>query len=1054
MGLAIACFLLISNSVFAQSTGRIGGTVTDSSGAVVPNAAISCRNVDTGISRTVQTNASGLFEFPDLSIGQYELNFTKDGFQPQKMDKVTLVTGQIMDLKIQLKVGDSKQSVTVTSEAPLVQTTSSSVQASVTVAQMQDLPLNGRNALQLTTLTPGTAITDVGTESGQQDNRGLTVNGLRATQNNFQLDGTIYNDRFFDSVPTMPDPDALQEFTIQSSNFSAEYGGAGALVQLSTRSGTNELHGTAFEFLRNTDLDAKNFFALKLPPYHQNQFGGTVGGPIKKNRTFFFFSAQDTQRRSAPNPVSITTPTAAQRTGDFSGLLPKVITDPSNGNAPFPGNIIPTARLDPVSVKVANAMLPLPNSGTQWVGSANQNLDDTQYLVKIDHMVTQNNHLSGRYFYDQDNFQRPFSAPTGFYAENLFRNQTATLNDTQVFSPTLTLALFASAGRFARTQIPVDPGLQTLQGFGQNVPLGTAVPQFPGIRDNISGFVDIFSGGSLRQDSTSFVYRAIATKIAGAHQLTFGAEFERTRIDANDYSYVPGDNTFNGQNSGNAVSDFYLGAESNFFQDNGRTFYLRENRFYAFLQDDWKISHRLTLNLGVRWEPWLPPNDLNNSLTGFVPGQQSTIAPNAPLGLLFPGDKGIQTSVFKKNWKDFAPRIGFAWDVLGNSKTIIRGGYGIFYSFPEGLLYQRTDAMQPTDLYLNIPNPPSFDNPYQGFAGGDPFPRPHISSSQFATYKFVLPLSGGVLDPASRVGYTQNWNLTVERQFRNDIAVSVAYVGNHGLNIMGSRQFNPAIFNATATVANENSRRLYPGLATVELASSYVYDEFNSLQVNMTKRFSGGLTLLTNLVWGKTIDNTSSAAEGNTGPPNPFNFRSARGPADFDQKYRYNLSVVYALPGLKVKGWENTVINGWKLNLISSLDSGTPVTILSGTDRSESGIGNDYANIIGDPTRPAGMSQIQQYFNTAAFTAAPIGTFGNVGRGMLRGPAYFDVDLSVFKDFAFTERFKLQFRAESFNTENRANFQNPVASVSSGTFGRITAANDPRVLQFALKFMF
>ena len=397
MGLAIACFLLISNSVFAQSTGRIGGTVTDSSGAVVPNAGISCRNVDTGISRTVQTNASGLFEFPDLSIGQYELNFTKDGFQPQKMDKVTLVTGQIMDLKIQLKVGDSKQSVTVTSEAPLVQTTSSSVQASVTVAQMQDLPLNGRNALQLTTLTPGTAITDVGTESGQQDNRGLTVNGLRATQNNFQLDGTIYNDRFFDSVPTMPDPDALQEFTIQSSNFSAEYGGAGALVQLSTRSGTNELHGTAFEFLRNTDLNAKNFFALKLPPYHQNQFGGTVGGPIKKNRTFFFFSAQDTQRRSAPNPVSITTPTAAQRTGDFSGLLPKVITDPSNGNAPFPGNIIPTARLDQVSVKVANALLPLPNSGTQWVGSANQNLDDTQYLVKIDHMVTQNNHLSGRY---------------------------------------------------------------------------------------------------------------------------------------------------------------------------------------------------------------------------------------------------------------------------------------------------------------------------------------------------------------------------------------------------------------------------------------------------------------------------------------------------------------------------------------------------------------------------------------------------------------------------------------------------------------------------------
>jgi len=1051
--LFLFCFSLLTSALFAQATGRIGGTVTDSTGALVPSASISCKNLDTGISRAVETNAAGIFEFPDLPIGQYELNFTKQGFRSQKTDKVTLVTGSTMDMQIQLQVGDSTQSVTVTGEAPLVQSASSSVESSVTVAQMQDLPLNGRNALQLTTLTPGTAITDVGTESGQQDNRGLTVNGLRATQNNFQLDGAIYNDRFFDSVPTMPDPDALEEFTIQSSNYSAEYGGAGALVQLSTRSGTNELHGTAFEFLRNTDLDARNFFALKLPPFKLNQFGGTVGGPIRKNRTFFFFSAQDTQRRSAPSPVSITTPTAAERTGDFSALLPKVITNPSTGQ-PFPNNVIPASLLDPVSVKIANALLPLPNSGTQWVGVENQNLDDTQYLVKIDHMITQNNHLSGRYFYDQDNFQRPFNAPTGFFAENLFRNQTATLSDTQIFGPTFTATFYGSAGRFARTQIPEAPGLQTLQSFGQNVPLGTQVPIFPGIRDNISGFVNIFSGGALRQDSTSFIYRAIATKVTGAHQLTFGAEFERTRIDANDYSYTPGDNTFNGQNSGNAISDFYLGAESQFFQDNGRTFYLREDRFYAFMQDDWKVSHRLTLNLGLRWEPWLPPIDLNNSLTGFVPGVQSTVAPNAPLGMVFPGDKGIQNSIFKKDWKDFAPRIGFAFDAFGDHKTIIRAGYGIFYSFPEGLLYQRTDAMQPTDLYLSIPNPPSFDNPYQGFPGGDPFPRPHILPSQFGTYKFVTPLSGGVLDPTSRVGYTQNWNLTVEHQFHNDIAASVAYVGNHGANIMGSRQFNPAIFGPGATVANENTRRLYPGLGAVELASSYVYDEFNSLQLNVTKRFSGGLTLLTNFVWSKTIDDTSSATEGNAGPPNPFNFRSARGPADFDQKFRYNLSVVYALPKMKAAGWKNTVVNGWKLNVITTLDSGTPFTVTSGTDRSESGIGNDYANIAGDPTRPAGVSGVQEYFNTAAFAAATIGTFGNVGRGLLRGPAYFDIDMSLFKDFVFTERFKLQFRAESFNTENRANFQNPVSSVSSGTFGRITGANDPRVLQFAMKMYF
>jgi len=460
------------------------------------------------------------------------------------------------------------------------------------------------------------------------------------------------------------------------------------------------------------------------------------------------------------------------------------------------------------------------------------------------------------------------------------------------------------------------------------------------------------------------------------------------------------------------------------------------------------------LNLGLRWEPWLPPVDKNNTLVGFVPGVQSKVAPNAPLGMQFVGDPGIQASIFKKNWKDFAPRIGFAYDVFGNNKTIVRGGYGIFYSFPEGLLYQRTDAMQPVDLYLSIPNPPSFDNPYLGFPGGDPFPRAHIQSSQFSTYQFVLPLSGGVLDPASRVGYTQNWNVTVEHQFQNNIAISAAYVGNHGVDIMGSRQFNPAVFGPGATVANENSRRLYPGLAAVELASSYVYDEFNSLQLNLTKRFSGGLTVLTNFVWGKTIDDTSSATEGNAGPPNPFNFRSARGPADFDQKYRYNLSVVYALPKMHLNGAADTLLNGWKYNAITTLDSGTPFTVVSGTDRSESGIGNDYAAIVGNPARPAGLNQVQQFFNTAAFTQAVIGTFGNVGRNAFRGPAFFDIDMSLFKDFNFTENWRLQFRAEAFNTENRPNFQNPVATVSSGTFGRITTANDPRVLQFALKLFF
>ena len=587
----LALVLLGGSLAMAQSTGRIGGSVVDASGGVVAQAAVVVTNTQTGLTRTLATNQDGVFVFPDLPIGTYTLELAKAGFQKERKENINLLTGQSLDIRLTLSVATASQSVDVTDSAALIQSASSSVQTSINTTEMKDLPLNGRNPLQLTALTPGTAITDVGTESGQQDNRGLTVNGLRATQNNFQLDGSPYTNRFFDSVPVMPNPDALEEFTIQSSAYSSEYGGAGALVQLSTRSGSNAVHGTAFEFLRNTDLNARNFFQLSRPPFKLNQYGGTLGGPIRKNKTFFFFSGQDEQQRSAPNPISLTVPTQAERNGNFAALG-KTIIDPTipGGTTAFSGAQIPTSRFDPLSVKLSNLYLPFPNSGTQYISVANKNIDDTQYVGKVDHLISNNNHLSVRYYFNEDNFQRPFNAPNGFYAENLFRNQSLTLNDTHTFSPTLTASFVASAGRYARTQIPDAPGLQSLQALGQQVPLGTGVPIFPGIRANISGFVDIFSGGALRQDSTTFDYRGAFVKVLGSHVISFGGEFERTRIDANDYSYTPGDNTFNGQVTGSALTDFYLGYESNFFQDNGRTFYLREDRPSLYLQDDWKVN--------------------------------------------------------------------------------------------------------------------------------------------------------------------------------------------------------------------------------------------------------------------------------------------------------------------------------------------------------------------------------------------------------------------------------------------------------------------------------
>jgi hypothetical protein len=431
----------------------------------------------------------------------------------------------------------------------------------------------------------------------------------------------------------------------------------------------------------------------------------------------------------------------------------------------------------------------------------------------------------------------------------------------------------------------------------------------------------------------------------------------------------------------------------------------------------------------------------------------------------------VTASIYKNNFKDFAPRVGFAYNLFGTGRTVVRGAYGLFYGFPEGLLYQRTDAMQPVDLYLEIPNPPQWDSVYTGYAGGDPFPRSHITPSQFSSYTFDLPVSGGVLNPASHVEYTQDYNLAVEQDLGREFFLSVAYVGNHAEHIMSSRQFNPAVYtpNSGDTVANENSRRLYPGLAAVEFADAYEYELFNSLQVNVRHRVSHGLTLLSNIVWSKGIDNVSAANEGNDGPPNPFNLQSGRGVSDFDQAIRFTTSVNYALPTFHVNRAAGILANGWQVNGIVNVQTGLPITLTSGVDNSLSGVGNDYADFVPgvSPARPAGASRITEWFNPAAFTKNALGTFGDVPRNYLRGPGYDDVDLSVFKDIASEHRIHGQFQAEAFNAFNHTNLANPTSTVSSGTFGEITGTSSstgsvnipsvvgsPRIFQFGAKVIF
>lgn len=1102
IGVAVL-FITSAAGVFAQSTGTIRGTVTDPSGAAVANASVQARDTNTGVKRSATTNDIGIFVFPNLSIGTYDLKISASGFASQDRPNLELLTGQTMDLPVALSVGTQSTEITVTSETQQIETSTSTVEQSVSRQQMRDLPLNGRNPLQLTTLTAGAVLTTAGTESTQQDNTGLSVNGLRATQNTYVLDGTIYIDRFFDSVPMMPNPDALQEFTIQASNYSADHAGAGALIQLSTRSGTDQLHGEAWDYFRNTVLNARNYFwptTKPRPPFKLNQFGGTVGGPIfKSKRAFFFFSAEDLQQRSAPTPITVEVPTPAELTGDFSALLPgTVIYNPTTGcgfgqtgtapncsgtvtnKIPTPINPLSGAVVKQYLQSAINASTPSASPAfNNFLSNTNNNIDSTQYLTRLDYTLSDKDRLSGRYFYNQDNFQRPFTAPLGFFASNLFRNQSLTISDAHVFSNTLTGNVYFGFYRGARTQIPEAPGLKTLKDLGQTINYGSPTENlvpFPGVRANLS-YVNVFSGGALTQDSTTFDVTAQIVKVLHRHTFTMGGDLERDRIDMDDYSYTPGDNSFNkAQTAHNGVggdpfASFYLGYESSFFEDNGRKAYLRELRPSLYLQDDWKLNPKLTLNLGLRWDPWMPPIDNNDTLVGFDsanPNFQSVIAPNAPKGLMFVGDPGTTNSIFHNNWKDFAPRAGFAYNLFGNGKTVLRGAYGLFYGFPEGLLYQRTDAMQPIDLYLNIPAPTvTWDNIYGNFPGGDPFPRGHVGPSQFKSYQFITPLAGGVLNPASKVEYTQDYNFVIEQDLSHNFAMNVGYVGNHALHVMASRQYNPAVGAPSSSV--ENSYRIYPGQGAVELADAYNYEITDAAEVNVTRRSSHGLTLLSNVVWMKTIDNGSSGTEGQAGPPNPFNLNSSRGVADFDQALRFTSSVNYALPRFNLNSAAGALANGWQVNAIMTSQSGLPITITSPDDNSHSGVGNDYADFVPGVSwkRPAGANKLT-WFNKAAFKTNAPGTFGDTPRNFLRGPGYEDLDMSLFKEIASEKRVHAQFQVEAYNALNHTNLANPASNATnSGSLGVINSTssstgsvNTPsqvgtqRVWQFALKLMF
>jgi hypothetical protein len=1070
--LAIVLVFVAGIPAFSQNvTGSISGVVHDPSGGVVPAITVVAVNEGTGARFQTTTDADGQYTIRAVPIGVYTLSAEAPGFKRFETRGVRLQVNEVARVDLNLAIGATTETVTVASEIVTVDTTTAVLKSVVDQKRIEELPLNGRNPTQLVRLIVGTA-TDwrADTTSGTTYpgvRGGVSVNGSRANAVNYILDGSQNNDHYSNAPNPMPNPDALNEFSVQTNNFSAEFGRqSGGIVNAVTKSGTNQFHGSGFWFVRNQALNAANRFApvvngeKRQDGLKRNQFGATLGGPVLlpglyngRDKTFFFVSHQTTLERRAPNEVGIVVPTAAQRRGDFSALSRQII-DPAT-RQPYVGNQIPSNQLSPISLGILEKV-PLPSSGNQIFTAAPNNFDDKQFLVRIDHQITSSNRITGR-FWDSYAETPAFLDPSNYLAVTVGRtwlNRSTAITDTQVFGTNLTNQLFFSFNRTDGNNVPAFPD-RSIAALGSRY-YNDDKPQW---HVTVAGYFGTLNTGDTNQflrDEYQFGDTVRWTR--GRHQLTLGGEYGYGIGDVVNNFTANGQWNFNAQAgfTGDALADFLVGKFNTLRQGIGEYRRTRFHRFSLFAQDAWKLHPRFNLDLGVRFEPFFPYRELDGKLAAWRPGQRSTRYVNAPVGVVFPGDPDVPEGGFDIAWGNFGPRLGFAWDVFGDGRTAVRGGYGIFFDMPNTIAMNNQSNQAPfgTQVTINGNAANSFADPWAGTT--NPFPGTTTPPGDVA---FPLFANQEVFAPDFRNGYVQSWNLTLEREVAFGLVARASYAASKGTRLLVKREINAAVYTAGATTATTNQRRPLQPAGSIALYEPVGNSTFHALQLTAERRFAHGFSILANYQFSKAIDDSSAVKGTGITRTNPFNQRFDKGPADFDKRHVANISGLWELPIRFSNRSLNTVVGGWSLNGIASMWSGYPFTVTSGVDNARTGTGNQRADLIGDPYLPDDRSRadkIAEWLNRAAFRqgGATLGTFGNLGRNTFRGPGYASVDLGLFKRFAFTESVAATLRFEAFNAFNRVNLQGPNASQNSANFMRTTGAEDPRILQLALRLTF
>ena len=1078
--LLILC--LVSASAYAQDpTGTLEGVITDPTAAAIGNARVTVANRETGFSKEAEAATDGFYRVLQLPIGRYAVTIQAPGFATLVREEIEVNVSQTVRLNAQLQLSSVTETVKVAGGTQLVETTTNALGRVVTGRELVDLPLNGRNFTQLGLLQIGVAPLTLGvTTAGGSLRQGqaYAVNGMRPEQNMYLVDGAQNQNRMDGGYALKLPVEAIAEFRILTQTAPPEYGGtAGATTSVVTRSGTNEFHGAAYEFVRNDAFDARNFFSAKVEPLKQHQFGGTLGGPVARDRVLFF-GYYEGFRNTQGLTTTATVPTAQERQGDFSGLGVPLL-NLAAGGTPFPGNRIPEAAIHPVARNVL-AMYPLGNVAPSLYRETVliRNVAN-QSGGRVDFNLPRGSQLFARYAYSGGHNINPVSVRgtdvPGFPTRDDYSTHHATVSDTRILSPALTNTV---RGSFLRHEFFFDRRLNRTPpsalgfGYSSSNEIGQGPPFF-----NISGYSPI--GGAITgpRNSTqhTFEIQDSLTWARGAHLVKAGGEFRDIGIDMvqtiapNAFFVFAG--TFP---TNNAVANLLLGAPVTFYQGLGD--FARDVSVWSasvYAQDEWRLTPRVTLNYGLRYERINPFTEAEDRLNGFVPGVKSTVRPDAPTGLVFPGDAGIGRGI-ADGVDAFMPRAGIAWDPTGSGVWSLRAAYGLFYDqFQNGAGTTSQIAISATPWAQFV----------QFSGAGVNFQNPFLGRSIPAPETFVRPSTIFALDPDAEPPSVQNWNASVQRSFLDTYVVELRYVGAKGRHLPRNVEANPAVFAPGATAQNADRRRIYAdcpadgsacALSTVAMLRSLARSSYQAGQISVSRRLAAGAAFNVSYWYSQSFDHLSAMnlsgaaarplAGENDLAQNPFDLEAEWGPSLFDARHRIVASASWMTPGLaSAPRGVRAVLGGWQLNVIATHNSGTPFTVsdsanvaLQANSPPISGFPASRPNLVGDPN--GGPQTVEAWINRDAFQRLNIqtqaGQFGNAGRNIARGPAYTNVDLSLVRDFALRSETRLQFRAEVFNVANHANLGLPVADLNSPSFGRILSAGPPRLMQFAVKLLF